>query len=79
MLPLLAEKTYAYPLVARIGVGVHKSGKTHYIDLFDLASAVSAEGVLTAFHDLPPLPNDDGDGLPQLCGHHLHQNKMGQL
>ena len=49
------------------------------MDLFDLAPAVSAEGVLGAFHDLPSLPGDDGDGLAPLCCQHLHQNEMGQL
>ena len=49
------------------------------MDLFDLAPAVSAEGVLGAFHDLPSLPGDDGDGLAPLCCQHLHQDEMGQL
>ena len=56
VLPLLAQKTSACQLVARMGVGIKKSGKAHYVDLFDLAPAVSAEGVLEAFHDLPSLP-----------------------
>ena len=79
VLPLLAQKTSACQLVARMGVGINKSGKAHYVDLFDLAPAVSAEGVLGAFHDLPSLPGDDGDGLAPLCCQHLHQDEMGQL
>ena len=51
------------------------------MDLFDLAPAVSAEGVLGAFHDLPApaLPGDKGDGLAPLCCQHLQQDSMGQL
>ena len=79
VLPLLAQRTSACQLVARIGVGIKKNGKAHYVDLFDLAPAVSAEGVLGAFHDLPSLPGDDGDGLAPLCCQHLHQDEMGQL
>ena len=79
VLPLLAQKTSACQLVARMGVGVNKSGKAHYVELFDLAPAVSAEGVLAAFHDLPSLPGDNGDGLAPLCCQHLHQDEMGQL
>ena len=79
VLPLLAQKTSACQLVARMGVGINKSGKAHYVDLFDLAPAVSAEGVLNAFHDLPSLPGHDGDGLAPLCCQHLHQDEMGQL
>ena len=79
VLPLLAQKTSACQLVARMGVGINKSGTAHYVDLFDLAPAVSAEGVLGAFHDLPSLPGDDGDGLAPLCCQHLHQDEMGQL
>ena len=62
-----------------MGVGINKSGKAHFVDLFDLAPAVSADGVLGAFHDLPSLPADDGDGLAPLCCQHVHQNEMGQL
>ena len=79
VLPLLAQKTSACQLVARMGVGINKSGKAHYVDLFDLAPAVSAEGVLGAFHDLPSLPGDEGDGLAPLCFQHLYQDEMGQL
>ena len=79
VLPLLAQKTSACQLVARIGVGINKSGKGHYVDLFDLAPAVSVEGVLGAFHELPSLPGDDGDGLAPLCCQHLHLDDMGQL
>ena len=79
VLPLLAQKTSACQLVARMGVGINKSGKARYVDLFDLAPAVSAEGVLGAFHDLPSLPGDDGDGLAPLCCQHLHLDEMGQL
>ena len=79
VLSLLAQKTSACQVVARMGVGVNKSGKAHYVDLFELAPAVSAEGVLAAFHDLPSLPGDDGDGLAPLCCQHLRQNGMGQL
>ena len=79
VLSLLAQKTSACELVARIGVGINKSGKGHYVDLFDLAPAVSVEGVLGAFHDLPSLPGDDGDGLAPLCCQHLHLDEMGQL
>ena len=79
VLPSLAQKTSACQLVARMGVGINKSGKAHYVDLFDLAPAVSAEGVLGAFHDLPSLPGHDSDGLAPLCCQHLHQDEMGQL
>merc|ERR1712026_563430 len=79
VLPLLAQKTSAWQFVARMGVGVNKSGKSHYVDVFDLAPAVSAEGVLAAFNQLPSLPNDEGDGLAPLCCQHLHQDEMGQL
>ena len=79
VLPLLAQRTSACQFVARMGVGVNKSGKAHYVDLFDLAPAVSAEGVLAAFHDLPSLPGDNGDGLAPLCCQHVHQDEMGQL
>merc|ERR1739836_303397 len=79
VLPLLTQKTSARQLVARMGVGINKSGKAHYVGLFDLAPAVSAEGVLGAFHDLPSLPGDGGDGLAPLCCQHLHQHEMGQL
>ena len=34
VLPLLAQKTSAWQFVARMGVGVNKSGKAHYVDLF---------------------------------------------
>ena len=78
VLPLLAQKTSACQLVARMSVGVNKSGKAHYVDLFDLAPAVSADGVLAAFHDLPALPGD-GDGLAPLCCQNVHQDAMGQL
>ena len=79
VLPLLAQKTSACQFVARMGVGINKTGKAHYVELFDLAPAVSAEGILAAFHDLPSLPGDDGDGLAPLCCQHLHQDEMGQL
>lgn len=79
VLPLLAQKISACQLVARMGVGINKSGKAHYVDLFDLAPAVSAEGVLAAFHNLPSLPGHDSDGLAPLCCQHLHQDSMGQL
>ena len=79
VLPLLAQKTSACQLVARMGVGINKSGKAHYVDLFDLAPAVSAEGVLGAFHDLPSLPGHDSDGLAPLCCQNRHQDEMGQL
>ena len=79
VLPLLAQKTSACELVARMGVGINKSGKAQYLDLFDLAPAVSAEGVLGAFHNLPSLPGNEIDGLAPLCCQHLHQNEMGQL
>ena len=49
------------------------------MDLFDLAPAVPAEGVLGAFHDLPSLPGHDSDGLAPLCCQNLHQDEMGQL
>lgn len=32
VLPLLAQKYAACPLVARMGVGINKSGHTHYVD-----------------------------------------------
>ena len=79
VLPLLAHKTSACQFVARMGVGMNKSGKAHFVDLFDLAPAVSADGVLAAFHELPSLPADDGDGQAPLCCQHVHQNEMGQL
>ena len=79
VLPLLAHRTSACQFVARMGVGINKSGKAHFVVLFDLAPAVSADGVLGAFHDLPSLTADDGDGLAPLCCQHLHQNEMGQL
>ena len=79
VLPLLAQKMSACQLVARMGVGINKSGNAHYVDLFDLAPAVSAEGVLAAFHNLPSLPGHDSDGLVPLCCQHLHQDSMGQL
>ena len=49
------------------------------MNLFELAPAVSTEGVLEAFHDLPSLPGDDGDGLAPLCCQHVHQDDLGQL
>ena len=79
VLPVLAEKTSACQLVARVAVGINKSGTAQYVDLFDLAPAVSTEGVLGAFHDLPALPGEDADGLAPLCCQHLHQDGMGQL
>ena len=48
VLPLLAQKTSACQLVARMVVGINKSGKAHYVDLFDLAPAVSRTTVLPA-------------------------------
>ena len=41
----------------------------------DLALAVSAEGVLETFHDLPSLPGHDSDGLAPLCCQNLHQDE----
>ena len=79
VLPLLAQRTSACQFVAHMGVGVNKSGKAHYVDLFNLAPVVSAEGVLATFHDLPSLPGDNGDGLAPLCCQHAHQDEMGQL
>jgi hypothetical protein len=79
VLPALAEKTAGCQLVARMTVGTNKVGKSQTVDLFDLAPAVSAEGVLAAFHDLPALPGDNGDGLAPLCCQHLQQDSMGQL
>ncbi len=79
VLPLHAQKMSACQLVARMGVGINKSGNAHYVDLFDLAPAVSAEGVLAAFHFLPSLPGHDSGGLVPLCCQHLHQDSMGQL
>ena len=58
VLPLLAQKTYACQLVARMGVGINKSGTAHYVDLFDLAPAVSAEGVLACLLYTSPSPRD---------------------
>ena len=55
---MLAEKTAVCQLVARLSVGVKQNQNGHYINLFDLAPAVSADGVLGAFHDLPALPGD---------------------
>ena len=52
VLPLLAQKISACQLVARMGVGINKSGNAHYVDLLVLAPAVSAEGVLAVFHNL---------------------------
>ena len=49
------------------------------MNLFELAPAVSTEGVLGAFHDLPSLPTEDGDGVAPLCGQHVHQDDLGQL
>ena len=49
------------------------------MNLFELAPAVSTEGVLEAFHDLPSLPTEDGDGGAPLCGQHVHQDDLGQL
>ena len=46
VLPLLAQKTSACQFVARMGIGVNKSGKAQYVELVDLSPAVSAEGVL---------------------------------
>merc|ERR1712217_648493 len=60
-------------------VGINKTGKAHNVELFDLAPAVSAEGMLAAFHGLPSLPGDNGDGLAPLCCQHLHQDEIGQL
>lgn len=79
VLPLLAHKISACQLVARMGVGINKSGNAHYVGLFDLAPAVSAEGVLAALHNLLSLPGHDSDGLVPLCCQHLHQDSMGQL
>ena len=70
VLPLLAQKTSACQLVARMGVGINKSGKAHYVDLFDLAPAVSADGVMAAFNGVPSLPSGGGDGLAPLCCQH---------
>lgn len=78
-MPLLAQKSSACQLVARMGVGINKNGNAHYVDLFDLAPAVSAEGVRAACHNLPSLPGHDSDGLAPLCCQHLHQDSMGQL
>lgn len=79
VMPLLAHNISACQLVARMGVGINKSGNTHYVNLFDLAPAVSAEGARAAFHNLPSLPGHDRDGLVPLCCQHLHQDSMGQL
>ena len=79
VLPLLAQKMSACPLVARMGIGTNKSGKAQDADLYDLAPAVSEEGVLSAFHDLPSLPGGEGDGLAPLSCQRLHQDEMGQL
>ena len=79
VLPLLAQKTSACQLVARMVVGMNKSGTAHYVDVFDLSPAVCAEGVLGAFHNLPALPGHDSDGLAPLCCQNLHQDEMGQL
>ncbi len=76
----LAEKSAGCQLVARMNVGTSKAGTSQYVDLFDLAPAVSAEGVLGAFHgDLPALSGLHGDGLAPLCCQHLQQDSMGQL
>ena len=79
VMPLLAERSAGCQLVARMNVGIKQNKKGHYVDLFDLAPAVSAEGVLGAFHDLPALPGDRGDGLAPLCCQHVQQDSMGQL
>ena len=80
VLPLLVQKTSCYQFVARMGVGMNKNGNKHYVDLFDLSSAVSEEGMLVAFRgDLPSLPSEQGGGLAPLCCQHLHQDDMGQL
>lgn len=79
VLPLLAQTISACQLVARMGAGINKSGNAHYVYVFDLAPAVSAEGVLAAFHNLPSLPGHDSDGLVPLCCQYLHQDSMGQL
>ena len=79
VLQMLEQKTSACKLVARMAIGINKSGKAHYVDLFDLAPAVSAEGVLGAFHDSPALPGHGSDGLAPLCCQHLHRDEMGQL
>lgn len=79
VMPLIAQKSSDCHLVARMGVGINKSGITRYVDLFDLAPAVSAEGVPAAFHNLPSFPGHDSDGLVPLCGQHQHQDSMGQL
>ena len=78
VLPALAEKSALCQLVARMTVGTNKVGKAQTVDLFDLAPAVSAEGVLAAFHELSSLPGDDGDGLAPLRCQRLRQDEMGQ-
>ena len=79
VLPLLAQKMSACQFVARMAVGMNKSGRGHYVDLFDLSPAVSADGVLESFREMPLLPGDDGDGVAPLCCRHLHRDEMGQL
>ena len=79
VLPLLVEKTSACPFAARMAIGMNKSGNGHYVDLFDLAPAVSPEGLLVAFNDLPSLPTEEGDGVAPLCCQHVQHDELGQL
>ena len=79
VLPLLVQKTSACPFAARMAIGMNKSGNGHYVDLFDLAPAVSPEGLLVAFNDLPSLPTEEGDGVAPLCCQHVQQDDLGQL
>ena len=79
VLSALAHKTAGCQLVARMTIGANKNGTAHHVDLFDLAPAVSAEGVLDSFHDLPSLPGNEADGLAPLCCRHLQRDEMGQL
>ena len=79
VLQMLEQKTSACKLVARMAIGINKSGKAHYVDLFDLAPAVRSDGLLAAFHELPSLPGEGADGLAPLCCQHLQRDDMGQL
>ena len=79
ILSLLAQKAAVCPLIARMAVGINKNGKNQSVDLFDLSSAISKDGILTAFHDMPSPPVHNNNGVARLCCQNLHQDDMGQL
>ncbi len=79
ILTQLYDKCVGCQLVARMSIATNKKGDSQTVELFDLTAAISADGAMVAFQDMPVMPNSKADGLAPLCCQHLKHDSMGQL